>query len=106
MTDQTAGSLGMLVVVTGLSGAGKSTVLHTLEDLSFYCVDNLPTPLIRETLDVCAKTGLNRVALGIDVRVRSFLEQAGAILDQVDQRYERDTHILFLDASDETLLRR
>ena len=60
------GPLGRLVVVTGMSGAGKSTALHALEDLNYYCVDNLPTPLIRETLDVCATGGLTRVALGVE----------------------------------------
>ena len=95
-----------LVVVTGMSGAGKSTALHALEDLSFYCVDNLPTPLIRETLDVCAKAGLQRIALGMDVRVRSFLEQASTILDELAASSEHDVHVLFFDASDEALLRR
>ena len=95
-----------LAVVTGMSGAGKSTALHALEDLSFYCVDNLPTPLIRETLDVCEKAGLKRIALGMDVRVRSFLEQAGGILDELAQSSEHDVHVLFFDASDEALLRR
>ena len=95
-----------LAIVTGLSGAGKSTALHALEDLSFYCVDNLPTPVIRETLDVCERAGLTRVALGMDVRVRSFLEQAGAIVDELAARKDRDVHVLFFDASDEALLRR
>jgi RNase adapter protein RapZ len=100
------GVLGTLVVITGLSGAGKSTALRALEDLSFYCVDNLPVPLIRETLDVCAAGGLTRVALGVDVRVRTFFEQAGALLDEIAARRDRDLHVLFLDASDESLLRR
>jgi len=95
-----------LAVVTGMSGAGKSTALHALEDLSFYCVDNLPTPLIRETLAVCEKAGLNRVALGMDVRVRSFLEQAASILDELSESRAHDVHVLFFDASDEALLRR
>jgi UPF0042 nucleotide-binding protein len=97
---------GALVVLTGLSGAGKSTALHALEDLSFYCVDNLPTPLIRETLEVCAAGGLTRVAIGLDVRVRSFLEQAGEMIDDISRRHDREVHVLFLDATDEALLRR
>jgi RNase adapter protein RapZ len=97
---------GILVVVTGMSGAGKSTALHALEDLSYYCIDNLPTPLIRETLDVCASGGLSRIALGVDVRVRTFLEQAGTLLDEISGRNDRELHVLFLDASDEALLRR
>jgi RNase adapter protein RapZ len=98
-------SRDLLVVVTGLSGAGKSTALNALEDLSFYCVDNLPTPLIHQALEVCAHGGLRRVAFGLDVRVRSFIDGASAVLSQ----FNADDHelvILYLDASDETLLRR
>src|SRR5690349_19721039 len=65
-----------VVVVTGLSGAGKSTALHSLEDLGYFCVDNLPTSLVDETVNVCERGGIFRVALGIDVRVGSFLEGA------------------------------
>ena len=64
---------GLLVVVTGLSGAGKSTALRALEDLGFFCVDNLPTTVLPETLAACDAGGISLVALGIDVRVRSFL---------------------------------
>lgn len=95
-----------LVVVTGMSGAGKSTALRALEDMRFYCVDNLPTPLVRETLDVCAAGGLVRVGLGLDVRVRGFFEQAGSLLDEIRSRQDLDLRVLFLDATDEALLRR
>lgn len=95
-----------VTVVTGMSGAGKSTALHALEDLSFYCVDNLPTPLILATLDVCAKGGLSRVGLGVDVRIRSFLQDLGRVLDAVPTQSAYALRVLFLDASDETLLRR
>lgn len=95
-----------VVVVTGMSGAGKSTALRALEDLAFYCVDNLPTQLIRETLDVCDRGGLKRVALGVDVRVRSFLDQVGGVLDGLASGRQHDLHVVFLDSSDEALLRR
>lgn len=97
---------GSLVVISGLSGAGKSTALHALEDLAYYCVDNLPTPIVREALDVCTKGGLSRVALGVDVRVRSFLELAAPLLDEIAARSDWALSVLFLDASDEALLRR
>jgi UPF0042 nucleotide-binding protein len=93
-----------VVVVTGLSGAGKTTALRALEDLGFFCVDNLPTPLVERTVEVCEAGGITRIGLGIDVRVGSFLDGAGAAL--VSLRARRDVIVLFLDASDETLLRR
>ena len=70
-----------IVVVTGLSGAGKSTVLRTLEDLGYFCIDNLPTVLAPEAARICSAGGITRLALGIDVRVRTLLDKAGPILD-------------------------
>lgn len=94
-----------VVVVTGLSGAGKSTALHSLEDLGYFCVDNLPTALLEHTLEVCETGGIRRVALGVDVRVGSFLEGAAPALGRIGQG-ERDLVVVFLDASDEAILRR
>jgi UPF0042 nucleotide-binding protein len=95
-----------LVFVTGLSGAGKSTALHALEDLGFFCVDNLPTRLAPEAVELCEQGGITRVALGIDVRVRAFLEEVGSAIEALSKDGSREVHVLFLDASDETLLRR
>ncbi len=103
MTERTR---GLLVVVTGLSGAGKSTALRALEDLGFFCVDNLPTSVLPETLAACDAGGISLVALGIDVRVRSFLGDLGARLDSISSAASREIALLFLDASDEALLRR
>jgi UPF0042 nucleotide-binding protein len=95
----------LVVVVTGLSGAGKSTAIDALEDLGFFCVDNLPTPVVASTLEACARGGMQRVALGIDVRVRSFLDEVGSAIDAVaDDRHQ--LVVVFLDALDEVLLRR
>jgi RNase adapter protein RapZ len=95
-----------VVVVTGLSGAGKSTAVHALEDLGFFCVDNLPTPVMKSTLDAFATVGVRRIAIGIDVRVRGFLDDAAAAIESLAVPGERELSVLFLDASDETLLRR
>jgi UPF0042 nucleotide-binding protein len=97
---------GLLVVVTGLSGAGKSTALRALEDLGFFCVDNLPTAVFAETLRVCDAGGISLVALGIDVRVRTFFDDVGAQLDALAASGSREIALLFLDASDEALIRR
>ena len=74
---------GLVVVVTGLSGAGKSTALHALEDLGFFCIDNLPLPVMAETLVACESGGVARVAMGIDVRVRRFLERAVEVIESM-----------------------
>ncbi len=94
-----------VVVVTGLSGAGKSTALNSLEDLGYFCVDNLPTALLERTVEVCESGGIRRVALGVDVRVGSFLEGAAPALERIAQS-KRDLVVLFLDASDESIIRR
>lgn len=94
-----------VVVVTGLSGAGKSQALHALEDLGFFCVDNLPTPLAPQAVELCERGGIARVALGIDVRVRAFLDDVGNVLRLLEAG-QRDLQVLFLDASDEKLLHR
>jgi UPF0042 nucleotide-binding protein len=95
-----------VVVVSGLSGAGKSQALHALEDLGFFCVDNLPTLLAPQAVALCEQGGMSRVALGIDVRVRAFLGEVGNVLQLLEAGGQRDLHVLFLDASDETLLHR
>jgi UPF0042 nucleotide-binding protein len=94
-----------LVVVTGLSGAGKSTALHTLEDLGFFCVDNLPTVLAPQAVELCEKGGMTRIALGMDVRVRTFLGAMENVTKEL-AKGQRAVEVLFLDASDEALLRR
>ncbi len=95
-----------VVVVSGLSGAGKSQALHALEDLGFFCVDNLPTVLAPQAVELCERGGMSRLALGIDVRVRAFLGEVGSVLELLEADGQRDLHVLFLDASDETLLHR
>lgn len=94
-----------VVVVTGLSGAGKSTALRALEDLGYFCVDNLPTSLVEHSIDVCEAGGIFKVALGIDVRVGSFLDGASEAFDRL-RAGARDVIVLYIDASDEVLLRR
>jgi UPF0042 nucleotide-binding protein len=95
-----------VVVVTGLSGAGKSTALKALEDLGYFCADNLPTVLAPEAVDVCLAGGIDRIALGMDVRVRAFLPQVGDMLARIEDGGKRELLVTFLDATDESLLRR
>jgi UPF0042 nucleotide-binding protein len=97
-----------VVVVTGLSGAGKSTALHALEDLGYFCVDNIPTKLAAQAVEVLESGGIHRIALGMDVRVRAFLDDTAPALARIrdSETQPREVRVLFLDASDDTLLRR
>ena len=93
-----------VVVVTGLSGAGKSTALRALEDLGYFCVDNLPSALVERTVEVCEQAGMTRIGLGMDVRALSFLDGAADAVESISRG--RDVVVLFLDANDSALLRR
>jgi UPF0042 nucleotide-binding protein len=95
-----------IVVVSGLSGAGKSTALRALEDLGFFCTDNLPTVLAPQAVSLCEHGGITHVALGIDVRVRAFLAEFGNVISLLENGKQREMQVIFLDASDETLFRR
>lgn len=94
-----------LVILTGMSGAGKASALKTFEDLGYYSVDNLPLELIPRFADLVAKSAeIARAALVIDVREGSRLERFPTILKQV--RKVLPTRVVFLEASDEVLVRR
>jgi UPF0042 nucleotide-binding protein len=95
-----------LVVVTGVSGAGKSTALRALEDLGFYAVDNLPLPLVPELIKLLAsRPDIDRAALGLDARGSNFLSGAESIFADL-RRQGHTVEVLFLEASDEILIRR
>lgn len=93
------------VVVTGMSGAGRSTVLRALEDQGFFCVDNLPPPLIPGLVDLLGAAQLHRIGLGIDVRTGSFLTGAEGFLQQLSHSGHR-VELIFLEALDNELIRR
>jgi RNase adapter protein RapZ len=96
----------LLVVVTGMSGAGRSTAVAALEDVGFFCVDNLPTPVLKSTIESLRASGVQRIGLGIDVRGRGFLTGAELALSTLAASQDSKLEIVFLDASDEALLRR
>ena len=93
-----------ILVISGMSGAGKSTIAHTLEDLGWYVVDNLPPALLENLIDL-VNVSMKRIAVVIDVRGRAFFNDLKQSLAQLaDQGVSRK--ILFIDSSDEVLVRR
>lgn len=96
-----------VVVVTGLSGSGKSTAIKAFEDLSYFCIDNLPVPLLPHFLDLCEKDmpDIRKIALGIDIRERTFLKDYDKIFRSLeDSGYSFE--IIFLEAATDILQRR
>lgn len=96
-----------LVIVTGMSGAGKTQALKMLEDMGFYCVDNLPISLLERFADLLLgnMADINRVALGIDIRSGEELPQLADVLKNWNTK-EISHQVLFLDASDPVLIKR
>ncbi len=96
-----------IVIVTGLSGSGKSTALKALEDIGFFCVDNLPIMLLPKLLDLQtgASSEVSKIALVMDLREKHFLENHISVLSRLKKK-KYDIEILFLDTSDEFLMRR
>lgn len=95
------------VIVTGMSGGGKITAMRMLEDVGFYCVDNLPVPLIEKFVELIAVPGseVTKVALGLDVRADQPFEDAQKVLAKLkDNGYNFE--ILFMEASTQVLLKR
>lgn len=96
-----------VVVVTGMSGAGKSTVMKMLEDAGYFCVDNLPIPLIRKFYELIKNSmgDIDKVALGVDVRSGVMLQEIGDIITAMVSN-EGSPEVLFMEASDDTLIKR
>ncbi|SDQ26186.1 RNase adapter RapZ [Virgibacillus salinus] len=97
-----------LVVITGMSGAGKTVAVHSFEDLGYYCVDNLPPALLPKFLELMkdSTNNIHKVALVMDLRGREFFDSLFEALDILGKEDWLDEHILFLDAQDESLVTR
>ncbi len=97
-----------MVIITGMSGAGKTVAIQSFEDLGFFCVDNLPPTLLPKFLELMKETGnkMNKVALVMDLRGRDFFDHLFKALDELNETSWVTPQILFLDADDATLVRR
>lgn len=96
-----------LVIVTGMSGAGKSTAMKMMEDMGFFCIDNLPIPLLDKLVDFTKSfdTQQKKIAIGIDARSGESLDSLNTVLDELSKK-DIQYEILFLDAEDNVLVKR
>lgn len=96
-----------LVVITGMSGAGRSEAIHTFEDLGYFCIDNLPPSFISQLVALGDLPGSNvkRLAVVCDVRAHEFFDELAGVITKLDESGVK-SHVLFLEADDETLVRR
>ncbi len=100
--------MGKLLIVTGMSGAGKTVALKSLEDMGYYCVDNLPIPLIGKFAELLTdgNAEISKAALGVDIRSGKDLPMLKEVFDDWDIKGRVEYEILFLDAADDVLLKR
>ncbi|MGX4685799.1 RNase adapter RapZ [Vagococcus sp. JNUCC 83] len=106
MTDHQIDSL-QLVVITGMSGAGKTVAVQSFEDMGYFCIDNLPPTLIPKFWELIKESGkITKIALVIDLRSRAFFEEIQSMLIEIENTKLVDTTVMFLDASDQELVSR
>jgi UPF0042 nucleotide-binding protein len=105
---KTKSSARRFVIVTGLAGAGKTHAIRALEDLGYFCVDNLPTPLIATMAELTRRedSGLDKVAIVVDMRERDFVARFPRIFRRLRAMSDVNTTLIFLEASEEALVRR
>lgn len=96
-----------VLIITGLSGSGKSTVLHALEDVGYFCIDNLPLKLLPPFLQMQAQTAQDsrKIALVMDVRTQGFIQNYARVFRRLERQGYK-LHLIFLEADEETLIRR
>jgi len=93
-----------IVIVSGLSGAGKTVALRALEDSGFFCIDNLPVTLIESFLSTIDSGGITNIGIGVDIREKSFLGDAYRIITSVQEQHNVET--LFIEADRDVMIRR
>lgn len=96
-----------LVIITGMSGAGKTVAMQSFEDMGFFCIDNLPPRLIPKFWELIKESGkVTKIALVIDLRSRTFFEEIQDMLVEIENTKMIETSVLFLNSSDEELVSR
>ncbi|MBQ8687693.1 MAG: RNase adapter RapZ [Ruminococcus sp.] len=97
-----------VVVVTGMSGSGKSSAMDVLEDIGYYCIDNLPPQLMGRFIEICreSENRLERIAIAADLRSGEMFANAYRCLHRLERQQDLDVKILYIDAEDEVLVKR
>lgn len=101
-----AGRDARFIVLTGLSGSGKSQAIRALEDLGYFCVDNIPTPLIPTLADLVRREGISRVAIVVDIREKNFIAEFPRTYRRLRNIKGLNPALIFLEATHATLVRR
>lgn len=93
-----------VIIVSGLSGSGKTVALRALEDVGYFCIDNLPVKLIKPFLLTMSSSDIKKIGIGIDIREKEFLQDAYSILSDIKR--DCNVEILFLEAEKDVIIRR
>lgn len=101
-----AGSQARFIVLTGLSGSGKTQAIRALEDLGYFCVDNIPTPLIPTLADLVRREDISRVAIVVDIREKNFIAEFPKTYRKLRSMKGLNPALIFLEATHATLVRR
>lgn len=95
----------IIIIISGLSGSGKTVALRSLEDAGFFCVDNLPVPIINLFVkNLIKKKEIARIGIGVDIREKAFFPKINSVISQLRKEYK--THVVFLEAEKSILIRR
>ena len=98
----------LIVIVTGMSGSGKSSAMDVLEDIGYYCIDNLPPQLLGKFIDICRQTEnkIEKLAISVDLRSGKLFGDAYHVLRTLERTPELDVKVLYLEATDEVIIKR
>ncbi|MBR0141161.1 MAG: RNase adaptor protein RapZ, partial [Ruminococcus sp.] len=97
-----------VLIVTGMSGSGKSSVMDVMEDIGYYCIDNIPPALIGKFVDLCRKseTNISKIAVAVDIRTGDMFAEIFHSWQILKDDGDVDVKVLFIEANDEVLIKR
>lgn len=95
-----------VVIVTGMSGSGKSCIMNVMEDIGYYCIDNLPPSLITESYEIAKSNGTQKMAVAVDLRSGNLFSDIYIYLDELKRKEDVELKLLYVEATDEVLIKR